>query len=146
MKKILSTLSVILFCVSVSAQSASSGSAFDQDDSLPTKAFKLLIDNADHTQLTGDVKKGESIKPVLNELGDLIAHAFSSLWGGDDDEEDFKTDIKNFDGNCDTKGACFFVIERKGGVKFRYAFSVLLNEKQEPVAIVNNEVRLTKSK
>lgn len=144
MKNLLLT---ILITFIGSASFAANETDYKQND-LNTLAFELLIKNVDSVKLEGDIKPGEKLKPILDELGDYLAAHIFLMMG--DDPEDYTGPIRNFSADCkqltdrSLSAKCELFIQYKPIGETGIIFYVGLDKDKKPQSILENRVQISR--
>ena len=147
MKNLLLSIFVGLIGLTGTGSFAADAIDYKQQD-FTTQAFELLVKNVDSIKLEGDIKPGEKLKPILDELGDfLAAHIF--LFAGDD-PEDYKGPIKSFTADCkqaserSLSAKCELFIQYKPLGETGIIFYIGLDKDKKPQSILNNRVQISR--
>lgn len=77
-------------------------SAFDSltDQELQASAYSLLVKNAGNVKLRGDIREGEKLTSIVNEVEEYNRQLEEVLMRGGDIEKDIKSDIDHTDVKC----------------------------------------------
>ncbi len=138
MKKTIVALSIL----------AVTGSAFAQvnnvSDAFIGKSFELLIKTAPKMRITGDVKKNEKLKPVLDEL---VQHIGDRLFSSDLDAT--KSKIRDFTAACEMyprgiAAKCSVIIQYNPIGETAISYIVGLDKEKMPVSIMENRAEITR--
>ncbi len=149
MKHLIAILLVSAFAATGYAQDAK-----QEQEPFKDVALRLAFENASSIVLSGDVAEKESFEDVKTNLTNFVSNIFGSLplfGGSDDDEDELPTNIETLDYDCSRiskakTSNCFLQLKLTNGIKATYKFSVNVNDKSEPVSVVNNAVAVTKRK
>ncbi len=138
MKKTIVALSIL----------AVTGSAFAQvnnvSDAFIGKSFELLFKTAPKMRITGDVKKNEKLKPILDELGQ---HINDRLFSADLDKT--KSHIRDFTSVCEMyprgiAAKCSVIIQYNPIGETAISYIVGLDNNKVPVSIMENRAEITR--
>lgn len=153
MKKFMLFILVSSFAISALAQSnaASSSEAQnylevinDPEKNLTEKGFARLFLSAPAIKLEGQIEQHEDFKELKVNFENYASNLFGMFSFGADDEDEEPTNIEELLAwECKADGKCDLKVLKTNGVKKKYAFQVLLDEQQKPVAIKDNKVVVT---
>ena len=153
MKKIMLFVLLTSFTISAFAQSdaASSSEAQnylevinDPEKNLTEKSFARLFLNAPAIKLEGQLDQSEDFKDLKVNFENYASNLMGMFSFGSDDEDEEPTNIQELIAwDCKASGKCTLELLNTSGVKKKYAFEVLLDEQQKPVAIKDNKVLVT---
>lgn len=137
MKKILITAAVLFATVLCRAD------VKNPQDPLLVESMRLLINNAEKIELTGNIQKGESLKLILNDVENYYEDIFSL---GQSEES---SDVRDFSADCKivaakTTAKCFFTLEYKPLGETTVEYVVELDQNNKPIAILNNRAIVTR--
>lgn len=139
-------LSILLTIIGSASFSANQMDSKQQD--FNSLAFELLVKNVDIVKLEGDIKPGEKLKPILDELGDYLAAHIFLMMG--DDPDDYTGPIKDFSANCkqlserNQSAKCELIIQYKPIGETGIVFYVGLDNDKKPQIILENRVQISR--
>ncbi len=138
MKKTIVALSIL----------AVTGSAFAQvnnvSDAFIGKSFELLFKTAPKMRITGDVKKNEKLKPILDELG---RHINDRLFAASHNNR--TSPIRDFSTACEMyprgiAAKCTVIIQYNPIGETAISYIVGLDNNKMPVSIMENRAEITR--
>ena len=144
MKNLLLTILVTI----IGTASFAANETDNKQQDLNTQAFELLIKNVDIIKLEGDIKPGEKLKPILDELGDYLAAHIFLMMG--DDPDDYTGPIKSFSADCKQlteparSAKCELFIQYKPIGETGIVFNVGLDKDKKPQSILENRVQISR--
>ncbi len=113
-----------------------------------TQAMELLVKNMDKMQLEGDIKPGEKLKPIIDDLLDFLAAKIFSIM--DNDPDDYKGHIKDLSADCkqtsdlNMSAQCVLIIQYQPMGETGISFYVGLDKDKKPGSILNNRVQISR--
>lgn len=140
-------LLAILMTITASASIAANDAEYKQQD-LSNQAFELLVKNVDTVKLEGDIRPGEKLKPILDDLGDYLAAHIFIIMG--DDPDDYTGSIKSFSADCKQlteralSAKCELFIQYKPIGETGIVFYVGLDKDKKPLSILENRVQISR--
>jgi hypothetical protein len=114
------------------------------ESNLTEKSFARLFLSAPSIKLEGQVQQNESFAELKVNFENYASNLFGMFSFGSDEEDEDPTNIQELLAwECKADGKCDLKILNTSGVKKKYAFEVLLDEQQKPVAVKDNKVVVT---
>lgn len=136
---ILSTLIVLFSLVSFAEKATVS-----ENKELETQAFELLGKNVDSLKLEGNVNPDEKLRPIIEDLANLMYEQMNGLSMMSSEENNYKGNIKDYIANCregaDQSAECKLIIQYKPLGEIGITFIVGLDNNRKPESILNNRV------
>lgn len=147
MKKLFSGL--LVFVLTFSALSAFSAEPADRaKEVFRDKAIELVFKNIDSMQLAGDVKPGEKLAPIFDDIVDFYSEILDKMMSwGDDDEDSNDNKLESAIPHCfiseqsKNLGHCEIKLKYKTGENLEMNFNVNVAN-DLPVSVVQNTVTL----
>lgn len=130
-----------LIALSLLISTQAYASAFDSlaDQELQASAYSQLVKNAANMRLRGDIREGEKMTSIVNEVEDYNHELEEILMNGGDIEKDMKSNIDHTDVKCvkiqSQRAQCDLIIQYKPLGETTVRFVVGLDSEGKAVGV-----------
>jgi hypothetical protein len=139
MKKYVLSLAITVLSTLAQGQTAVNNTSREFHE----KVFKLMAKNVDSLSLDGDIRKGEKLRPILE---DLAKYLINPLLG---EAEDQNSSVRDLSISCQLiaiggSSDCIISIQYKPIGETSLLFSILVDGNKEPIAFFRDRIEVVR--